>query len=91
MSGYSPRRAPNVSQYVANLNTIPPTYNTAQQDGLDLENELAIFTNAEFFDFDLGENIEQPGVNYGRAEELRPMRSVEGRDGKDMNVTNGMP
>ena len=89
MSGYSPRRAPNVSQYVANLNAIPPAYDATQQDGLDLDNDLALFTNAEFFDFGLGENMEQPGVTYSHAEELRPISSVEGEDGKDLNITNG--
>jgi len=51
MSGYNGRRGPNVSQYLANLNTIP-----SQQDllaePLNLEEELAVFTSAEFIDWD---------------------------------------
>lgn len=58
MSGYNGRRAPNFSQYLDDLNTIPSPYDQAvqqqqqQQDSFNLDNELAMFTNAEFFDFD---------------------------------------
>ncbi|SMR60868.1 unnamed protein product [Zymoseptoria tritici ST99CH_1A5] len=54
MSGYNPRRAPNVSQYLQNLNTIPsPQDHLAQQAELSLADDgLDFLTNAEFFDFD---------------------------------------
>ncbi|MCJ1340074.1 hypothetical protein MMC09_005368 [Bachmanniomyces sp. S44760] len=63
MASFTGRRPPNVSQYIANLNTIPSAHDIAQQqqqEGYGIDDDLAIFTNAEFFDFDMGENIEQP-------------------------------
>lgn len=66
MSAFGGRRAPNVSQYVANLNTIPSAHDVAsqQQDGFNLEDDLAIFTNTEFFDFDMGENTVGPSLEF---------------------------
>lgn len=56
MAGYNGRLAPNVSQYLNDLNTIPSPYDQAvqqqQQSSFNLDEELALFTNAEFFDFD---------------------------------------
>lgn len=56
MAGYHGHRAPNVSQYLNDLNTIPSPYDQAvqqqQQSSFNLDEELALFTNAEFFDFD---------------------------------------
>jgi len=57
MAAYNARRAPNVSQYIANLNTIPSaTDSTAQQDFGTFDDELALFTNTQFFDFDMNES-----------------------------------
>ncbi|KAL9118212.1 MAG: hypothetical protein Q9187_005247 [Circinaria calcarea] len=71
MSGYSPRRGPNVSQYIANLNTIPSVHDleSQQQEDYSLEDDLALFTNTEFFDFDARGNVEQTLVNYDPAQE----------------------
>lgn len=57
MAAFNGRRAPNVSQYVANLNAIPSAHDVAlqQQEGFSLDDDLAMFTNTEFFDFDLGD------------------------------------
>lgn len=59
MSGYNGRRAPNFSQYLEDLNAIPSPYDQAlqqQQDSFNLDAELALFTNAEFLDFDSFDN-----------------------------------
>ncbi|MCJ1288471.1 hypothetical protein MMC26_007829 [Xylographa opegraphella] len=86
MSCYSARKAPNVSQYIANLNTIPSAHDTATgQDGFPLDDDLAIFTNAEFFDFDLGENydpsLEEP-AKQGTAPKNNDTKAVDyGNDG----------
>ena len=55
-----------MSQYIANLNTIPSAHDldSPQQDDYSLEDDLALFTNTEFFDFDAGGNIEQSLANY---------------------------
>jgi len=58
MAGYNGRRAPNFSQYIDDLNAIPSPYDQAlqqqqqQQTSYNLDTELALFTNTEFFDFD---------------------------------------
>ncbi|KAJ9209860.1 transcriptional regulator family: bZIP [Paecilomyces variotii] len=58
MSGYNGRRAPNLSQFLEDLNTIPSPFEQAvqqqqqQQESFNLDEELAMFTNAEFLDFD---------------------------------------
>ncbi|KAF2872451.1 hypothetical protein BDV95DRAFT_491566 [Massariosphaeria phaeospora] len=54
MSGYNGRRGPNVSQYVANLNTVSPPQDLLPDTG-GYEEALDMFTNADFLDnnFDL--------------------------------------
>ncbi|KAJ5673997.1 Regulatory protein cys-3 [Penicillium macrosclerotiorum] len=58
MAGLNGRRAPNFAQYLDDLNAIPSPYDQAvqqqqqQQNTFNLDEELALFTNAEFFDFD---------------------------------------
>ncbi|WPG98717.1 regulatory protein cys-3/bZIP transcription factor (MetR) [Acrodontium crateriforme] len=53
MSNYTNgRRAPNVSQYLANLNTVPSAQDIAAQDFALPDDGLDFLTNAEFFDFD---------------------------------------
>lgn len=50
MSGFNGRRAPNVSQYLHNLNQIPGP-DTQQEDYSNFDN-IDPLTNLEFFDFD---------------------------------------
>ncbi|KAH7030449.1 hypothetical protein B0J12DRAFT_316632 [Macrophomina phaseolina] len=58
MSGYASRRAPNVSQYIQDLNTVPTPQELQQpQDNFGLDDDLSLFTNTEFFDFDLGTSL----------------------------------
>jgi hypothetical protein len=60
MSSYNGRRVPNFSQFLEDLNTIPSPYDQAiqdqalqqQDDSFNIDAELALFTNAEFLDFD---------------------------------------
>ena len=95
MSGYSPRKAPNVSQYIANLNTIPSAHDlaTQQQEGYALDDDLATFTNAEFFDFDLGENIDPSFGNFDPTHDQRARRegaaAKVSNDGKELNFDGG--
>ncbi|KAK5746369.1 hypothetical protein LTR17_000749 [Elasticomyces elasticus] len=55
---YNGRRAPNVSAYLANLNTIPSAQEVAagQADFALADDGLDFLTNTEFFDFDGGFN-----------------------------------
>lgn len=51
MANYNGRRAPNVSQYIAGLNSIPSQADlAAQNDFPDFEDSLAMFTNTEFYE-----------------------------------------
>ena len=77
MSGFNgSRRGPNVSQYIANLNAIPSSHDVVNQhDGaFNLEEDLAVFTNAEFYDFDMGEEIDQQPMPYDPSQEERARR-----------------
>jgi len=50
---YSGQRGrPNLANFIADLNTIPPTQDMATQETFGIEDDLAMFTNAQFFDFD---------------------------------------
>lgn len=64
---YNGRRGPNVSEYIANLNAIPSAQDLQASDSLDFENDLALFTNTQFFDFDLGQDADlQETLTSGR-------------------------
>jgi hypothetical protein len=57
MANFNGRRVPNFSQYLDDLNAIPSPYDQAvqqrqQENTFNLDEELALFTNTEFFDFD---------------------------------------
>ncbi|KAI4283923.1 MAG: hypothetical protein L6R35_005019 [Caloplaca aegaea] len=66
MAGYGGRKGPNVAHYLANLNAIPSEHDVVTQqqqpDDFDFSNDLAAFTNTEFFDFDQGEHVFQSPV-----------------------------
>ena len=51
-TAYNGRRAPNVSQYLHNLNTVPSAHELASNDIHIGEGDLDFLTSAEFFDFD---------------------------------------
>ncbi|KAJ5934733.1 hypothetical protein N7466_004280 [Penicillium verhagenii] len=67
MAGYNGRRAPNFSQYLDDLNAIPSAYDQAlqqqQQNTFNVDDELALFTNAEFFDFDNFTGLDLPSFD----------------------------
>lgn len=78
MSGYQPaRRGPNVSQYIAGLNAIPPPASGDEVASLDNEDynfddDLALFTNTVFdekdfvdFNVDFGANLTQSPLGFG--------------------------
>ena len=94
MAGYGARKAPSVSQYVANLNAIPSAQDVAagQQDNFpDLEEELAQFTNTEFLNFDAdGFSLEQPGQELEHGHEDNAKRAKITHDDVDgLDFVNG--
>jgi len=66
---------------IANLNALPSEYELAMQqqtDNFDLEADLAMFTNTQFFDFDVGEIPEatQGFVQQGTTQPMGFLDSV---------------
>ena len=95
MEGYKSRKAPNVSAFLANLNTLPSAHEVAtqhqQQDDFNIEDELAQFTNTEFLDFDAGE-LPMPEYDPGLEDKAR--RDIAAANnkisGKAMDLVTGM-
>jgi len=54
---YNNRRPVNVSQYLRDLNVQEPVEDTPITDD-DLAEDLALFTNTQFFDFETGQNTD---------------------------------
>lgn len=77
--GYNAQRGPNVSEFIANLNTIPSAQEIAGQgqEDFNLENELAMFTNTQFFDFDLGQDTDLQPESFDFAKRERVMQPGE--------------
>jgi hypothetical protein len=74
------RRGPNVSEFIANLNAIPSAQDMAQvQDNFNLDEELAMFTNTQFFDFDLGQDTDlQPSTfDFSTQSSVAPTTATE--------------
>ena len=96
MDGYKGRKAPNVSQYLANLNALPSAHDlaTQQQEDFSIDDELAQFTNTEFLDFDAGDFLDQARPEYDPSleEKARRENAVANNKfgGKGMDFVNGM-
>lgn len=59
MSAYHGRKAPNMSQYLRDLNTISPQDSTGNGDApIDIQDELSFFANTQFYDLDSGQNTD---------------------------------
>ena len=94
MSGYSGRRAPNFSQYLNELNAAPGFYDQQSaapqpndHDLFDGEAELAMFTNAEFLDFDaMGGDLSSPPVGAD-FQETKPAKQEQ--DVNYLDMLNG--
>lgn len=78
MTSYQGRKAPNVSRYIADLNTIPTDEEMAasnQETGLNLADDFALFTNTDLYDFDLRDLGDfNPPANYNPEQEVRARR-----------------
>ncbi|KAI9923986.1 hypothetical protein ASPWEDRAFT_251705 [Aspergillus wentii DTO 134E9] len=97
MSGYNGRRAPNFSQYLEDLNAIPSPYDQAiqqqqqQQDSFNIDSELSLFTNAEFFDFDKFGDLGLPtfdSVDDGSKKDTNNKTAEQNADMKFLDLLN---
>lgn len=66
MSGYNGRPGLNFSQFITNLNTVQQPFDTGflATDDLDLSPELALFTNADFTEFDNLGPLPDHGIDF---------------------------
>lgn len=65
-----------MSEFIANLNMAPPAaQDLASGPDFNMDDELAMFTNTQFFDFDLGQDANLQPTNYERPteNELKPL------------------
>ena len=96
MDPYKGRKGPNVSHYLANLNTLPSAHDiaTQQQEDFNIEDELAQFTNTNFYDFDPEGFVEQQMPDYDPSLEEKARRETAAANqttpGKDMDYVTGM-
>jgi hypothetical protein len=72
----------NVSEYIANLNAIPTAQDIENsQENFNMDDELAMFTNAQFLDFDgLNADLQSTGFGaegQGAAPESADMKSLD--------------
>ncbi|KAF4976690.1 hypothetical protein FZEAL_6670 [Fusarium zealandicum] len=58
MANYNGRRGPNVSQYLRDLNAINRQETSNNDEPFTMEEDLALFTNTQFFDFETGQNTD---------------------------------
>ena len=73
MANYNGRRGPNVSQYLRELNAMPS--DTPVEERFPLDDELALFTNTQFFDFESGQTTDfqpPPGKSESDTQSTRP-------------------
>ncbi|KAE8371559.1 hypothetical protein BDV26DRAFT_275843 [Aspergillus bertholletiae] len=88
MTEYNGRRAPNFSQYLDDLNAIPSPYDQAiqqqQQGSYNLDADLSLFTNAEFFDFDNFGDLNIPGFDSVESDNLKKENSHATGQNSDM-------
>lgn len=88
MSDYNSRRFPNFSQYLDDLNTIPSPYDQAvqqqQQDSFNIDAELSLFTNAEFFDFDNFGDLNLP--TFDSVEDGSSTKEPNNNEGQKANM-----
>jgi hypothetical protein len=91
MAGYNGRKPINVSRYVADLNAISPVSDVPaqQENDSNIEDDLARFTNTEFFDFDF---LDASQYDPGGEERARRDNIIENGkfDAKGMDFGNGM-
>ncbi|KAK5171275.1 uncharacterized protein LTR77_004419 [Saxophila tyrrhenica] len=85
MSGYSnSRRAPNVSQYIHGLNTIPAPGHELPNDIAHIGDDLDFLAHADFFDFD---SFNPNNVEFN----TNTNRSPPNGEQKHPSVVNGPP
>ena len=92
MSAYRGRTGPNFSEYLNNLNTLnPPLEDEPFTESLDLNQDLAMFTNTDFTHFDIPSLSDDASFNFdlgnNKGENLKYEDLLSGPDaGQNFNV-----
>jgi hypothetical protein len=94
MANYNGRRMPNFSQYLDDLNAIPSPYDQAQQQQQQQttfnDEDLALFTNTEFFEFDKFTDFGLPSFSpEDKTHEALSDQSTQNDDLKFLDFLNG--
>jgi len=87
MSGYNGRHGPNVSKYVANLNTIP-TQQDLLAEPLNIEEDLALFTNNDFIDWNENDNLDTSLDFLNTEQQQQQQQQQQQRPGRQHTVTS---
>jgi hypothetical protein len=85
MSVHNSRRGPNMSQFIANLNSVDPQPAEELFSGQDT---LGLFATTDFFDFDMGDDLNMPGNDLDIAATERKARNAGWQTSAD---TSGQP
>lgn len=94
MTEFNGRRAPNFSQYLEDLNAIPSPYDQAlqqqqqQQDVFNVDADLSLFTNTEFFDFDKFGSFDLPAFDAVEDGNSKKGNKPENAQSSDMDFLN---
>ncbi|KAK3896872.1 hypothetical protein C8A05DRAFT_39580 [Staphylotrichum tortipilum] len=83
MSSYGGPRRVNVSQYLRNLNVQGPSVEETFTDE-DLEKDLALFTNTQFFDFETGQHTDY------QAAPVKPESATTQSPGEDVSPADSI-
>lgn len=79
-----------MSEYIANLNSVPTAQDIQAADAeFNLEDDLAMFTNANFFDFDMGQDTDLSVNNFGVEGTSAPSVAPEDINLKSFDLANG--
>ena len=80
-----------MSEYIANLNAIPPAAAEVNQDeDLNFDADLAMFTNTQFFDYDLGQDTDLQSTNFAVDGQDGPAVAPDSVDIKSLEFMNGV-
>lgn len=79
------RRGPNVSHFLRDLNTLPTDKSLEAE--FTFEDDLAMFTNTQFFDFDSGQNTDYQAHPIKSEVETAPSSAVSPTDDLETPAT----
>ncbi len=82
MSGYRGRAGPNFSEFLNSLNTISPTYDQDQfnAEDMNLDEDLAMFTNTDFTHFDIPSLPDSGAFNFDLEKEKKLNENIKYED-----------